>query len=317
MKFAFLMDPLESVKAYKDTTYFLMLAARERGHSVFYFGAGSMKANNETVSAVVSEVDVHTTIEKPFTVLKFDELDLACMDAILIRTDPPFDRGYLYSTLLLDLLRSNTVVVNSPTGIRNWNEKLAAMFYPDLTPYTLISNSKREILECAEQMGRLTLKPIDGHGGKGIVFLEVDDPEADEKIEQITMSGKHWVLAQQYLSAAVDGDKRILLVNGDPIGAILRVHAEGVELNNLDQGAVAQPSELSERDLEICKAIKPGLLEQGIFFCGIDIIGGMLMEVNVTSPTGLQELCRFSGSPFHHEIIHQLELKIESVRNTE
>ena len=309
MKIAFLMNPLETVKAYKDTSYYLMLAAWERGNEVFYFNHRSMQAGNECVTAQVIKLKVHASVERPFTVLESSIVDLSDMDAIFVRTDPPFDRSYLYSTLMLDLVGSPTVVVNRPSGIRNWNEKLAALVFPELTPATLVSNDRDTILEFLAGHDRVTLKPIDGHGGKGIVFLEENDLDGDRKITDITRNASHWVIAQEYLPDAVNGDKRILLVDGDPIGAVLRIHAEGQELNNLDQGAEAVPAELDDRDKEVCAAMKADLIEQGIFFCGIDMIGGKLIEVNVTSPTCLQELCRFSGIHHHHNIIEQLEQK--------
>ncbi len=312
MKIAFLMDPLGTVKAYKDTSYYLMLAAHQLGHEVFYFNQFTMQAGNNTVSATTSEVSVHESIQQPFTVLATKSTDLSIMDVIFVRTDPPFDRSYMYCTLLLDLVGTSTLIVNRPSGIRNWNEKLAALLYPDLTPKTLITSQGDEIIEFMQELDRVTIKPIDGHGGKGIFFLDSDDKRSRDKINQVTCSGNHWVIAQEYLPDAKIGDKRILLVEGKPIGAVLRVHAEGEELNNLDQGAQAVPSQLDTRDLEICEAIAPGLYREGIFFCGIDVIGGMLIEVNVTSPTCLQELCRFSGIDHHYNIINHLETKIHS-----
>lgn len=307
MKIAFLMDPLESVKAYKDTTFYMMLAAWERGNEVFYFNQSTLQAGNRSVTALVSRLEVQASVEKPFTVLGTQISDLSEMDVVMIRTDPPFDRSYLYSTLLLGLLGPNTRVINRPSGIRNWNEKLAALHYPQLTPRTSITRSEHDINALFDEFDRVTLKPVDGHGGKGIIFLEKNDPDNAGEIAQITRGGTQWVIAQEYLPAAKEGDKRILLVDGEPIGAVLRVHAEGQELNNLDQGAEAQPSELDDDDVRICEALKPGILQQGIFFCGIDIIGGKLIEVNVTSPTCLQELCRFSGIDHHHAIIEKLE----------
>ncbi len=312
MKIAFLMDPLETVKAYKDTSYYLMLAANQLGHEVFYFNQSSMQAGNGTVRANISRLEVHASIKQPFTVLETADIDLSSMDVIFVRTDPPFDRSYFYSTLLLDLVGARTLVVNRPSGIRNWNEKLAALLYPEYTPKTLITNQADEIFDLVKQCDRITVKPIDGHGGKGIFFLENDNQHGRQQVTRITHGGNHWVIAQEYLPDAVNGDKRILLVDGDPIGAVLRVHAEGQELNNLDQGAEAVCSELDARDLEICKEMKPGLLQEGIFFCGIDVIGGMLIEVNVTSPTCLQELCKFSSVAHHHSIIQLLERKITS-----
>ncbi len=307
MKIAFLMDPLESVKAYKDTTYYLMLAAYERGNEVFYFNKATMQAGIHGVRAIVSKLKVDSSIEQPFTVLEKISTDLSVMDVIVVRTDPPFDRAYLYSTLLLDLVGSNTQVINRPSGIRNWNEKLAALHFPEFTPDTLVTNNAEEILDFVSRHNRVTLKPVDGHGGEGIEFLDKQDTAAKRKIDEGTQSGRHWVIVQEYLEAAQQGDKRILLVDGNPIGGVLRVHAEGEELNNLDRGGQAVPTELVEVDYEICAAIKPGLVEQGIFFSGIDVIGGKLIEVNVTSPTCLQELCRFSGIQHHHNIIEKLE----------
>ena len=309
MKIAFLMDPLESVKAYKDTTYFLMLAAYERGNEVFYFNQATMQAGIHGVRATVSKLKVDSSVEHPFTVLEKVPTDLSVMDVIVVRTDPPFDRAYLYSTLLLDLVGSNTQVINRPSGIRNWNEKLAALLYPEFTPDTLVTNNAEEILDFVSRYNRVTLKPIDGHGGEGIEFLDKQDNSAKRKIDEGTQSGRHWVIVQEYLEAAQQGDKRILLVDGNPIGGVLRVHAEGEELNNLDRGGQAVSAELMGVDYEICAAIKPGLLEQGIFFSGIDVIGGKLIEVNVTSPTCLQELCRFSGIQHHHNIIEKLEIR--------
>ena len=307
MKIAFLMDPLETVKAYKDTTYYLMLAARERGNAVFYFNQSSMQLGNEGLTAEVDYLDVHDSVDKPFSILERRTENIGDMDVVVIRTDPPFDRRYMYSTLMLDRVMPKTLVVNRPSGIRNWNEKLAALLYPELTPETLVTRDVDSILKFLSRHEHITLKPVDGHGGKGIIFLRTDSEDQAERIEQITRIGSHWIIAQEYLSDAKRGDKRILLVNGEPIGAVLRVHAEGQELNNLDQGGEAVPDELDDRDYEICEAIKPGLIEQGIFFCGIDVIGGKLIEVNVTSPTCLQELCQFSGIAHHHHIIEKLE----------
>lgn len=310
MKIAFVMDPLEKVKAHKDTSYYLMLAAKQRGNEVFYFNQATMQTTGCSVDAVCSRLDVHPSVEKPFSVLETKRTDLSQMDVIFIRTDPPFDRAYSYATLLLDLIGGDTLVVNRPSGIRNWNEKLASLLYAQYTPDTLVSRQQEEIMSFARRYRRVTLKPVDGHGGEGIDFFCHDDADAIQKTAAQTHSGRHWVIVQEYLQAATVGDKRILLVDGDPVGAVLRVHAEGMELNNLDQGATAVPAKINDAELEICRAIKPGLLQQGIFFCGIDVIGDRLIEVNVTSPTCLQELCRFSETDHHHNIIERLESRI-------
>lgn len=305
MRHAFIMNPLETVKAWKDTTYFLMLACVERGHQVCYLQQSALWLKHNQLHADVTWVDVHDDHDKPFTILESVSLNLDQVDVVWIRTDPPFDRRYFYTTLLLDYLPERTRVLNQPAGIRNWNEKLAALVYPEFTPETVVTNDVAEIKAMAQHHQRIIIKPIDGYGGKGIVFYSAGDCE--QVIVEATHQGSHWVIAQAYLQTAADGDKRILLLNGEPLGAILRLHAEGAELNNLDMGGSANPAELDQRDLEICAAMKAGLIEQGVFFAGIDIIGGMLIEVNVTSPTGLQELSRFNQDDYHHQIVAALE----------
>ena len=306
MKHAFIMDPLEGVKAWKDTSYFLMLACAQRGHSVCYLDQRDLYLNHDALFGTVTWLEVHDDMDKPFTILRKERIPLAEMDFVWIRTDPPFDRRYFYTTLMLDFLPSSTRVLNRPEGIRNWNEKLAALALPDYTPRTVVTSSVDQIKDMAEQFGRITVKPVDGFGGKGIVFFSPGDDE--QALEQVTHQGNHWVISQEYLPAASEGDKRILLLNGEPLGGILRVHAEGVELNNMDAGGTANPTTLTDRDLEICNSIKQGLLDNGVFFAGIDIIGGMLIEVNVTSPTGLQEMSRFNNTGYHHQIIAALDL---------
>jgi glutathione synthase len=305
MKHAFIMDPLEEVKAHKDTSYFLMRACVERGHEVCYLDQQALNLQHDDLYARVTWLDVHEDADSPFTEIRHESLPLSQMDAVWIRTDPPFDRRYFYTTLMLDYLPQSTRVINRPEGIRNWNEKLAALMFPAFTPKTRVTSDVAQILEMAEQSGRVTVKPVDGFGGKGIVFFSPGDPE--QILVDATRNGKHWVIVQQYLPEAALGDKRILLLNGEPLGGILRVHAEGVELNNMDAGGTANPAQLNDRDLAVCAAVAPGLIEQGVFFAGIDIIGGMLIEVNVTSPTGLQEMSRFDGIDYHHQIISALE----------
>lgn len=305
MKHLFIMDPLASVKPWKDTTYHLMLACRERGHEVGYADQQWLFLQHDTLHSRVRWLDVHDDTDKPFSVTGDESRDLSDVDVVWLRTDPPFDRRYFYTTLLLDFLPDTTRVVNRPQSVRDWNEKLAALAFPGLTPRTLVSSSADEINTFAEEIGRITVKPVDGHGGKGIIFHSPgDDPQP---LQQATNGGSHWVIAQAYLPEAALGDKRILILEGEPLGAILRVHADGAELNNLDQGGSANPVELDSRDREICEAMKATLRSRGLFFVGIDVIGGKLIEVNVTSPTGLQELSRFSGEPLHHRIVSALE----------
>ena len=305
MKHAFIMDPLESVKPWKDTTYFLMLGARERGHEVCYLDQNSLSLVHDALWANVVWVDVRDDHDRPFEEIRSAFMPLAQTDVVWLRTDPPFDRRYFYTTLLLDFLPDHVQIVNRPQGVRDWNEKLAALVFPDFTPATRVTNQVDEIKRFAQEQGRITVKPVDGFGGKGIVFYE---PGQDDQIlHSATVDGGHWVIAQAYLKEASAGDKRILLLNGEPLGGILRMHADGVELNNLDAGGTAHPVELNSRDLEICAAVKQPMIDNGIIFSGIDVIGDSLIEVNVTSPTGLQELSRFSDHAFHHDILQSME----------
>jgi glutathione synthase len=307
VKHAFIMDPLERVKAYKDTSYFLMLAAYQRGHEVFYLNAVDLALDHNRVMALLQRVHVSDDANNPFAseTAKWEALD--SMDVVWIRTDPPVNRFYIYATLLLDLLPDRVRVVNRPSTIRDWNEKLAALRYPDWTPRTLVSRANDAIRAFSEKFSRVTIKPIDGHGGSGIIFVTATDSDFDSKINDATHRGHHWVIVQEYLEAAYNGDKRILLLDGEPLGAILRLHADGVELNNLDQGGAAVATSLTDRDHAICQAMGDDLRTHGVLFAGIDVIGGMLIEVNITSPTGLQEMTRFDGRSYHDEIIASLE----------
>ncbi len=307
MKIAFVMDPLENVNPKKDTTYHLMLAAHQRGHEVYYLDQSDLFVKNGQVFGYATPTGVHHDMKKPFTPGEKVKTDMSDMGAVFIRTDPPFDRTYLYTTLILDLLPSTTRVLNRPSGLRNWNEKLAAVLFPDLTPPNVITQSAAMVKQFAEGKKRVILKPIDGFAGKGIIFMEPNSSNFDQILDMMTHGGRRRIIAQDEVPRASEGDKRILLLNGEPIGAILRLHPEGKELNNLDAGGSAHPTTLTQRDLEICDRVGPGLKEQGIFFAGIDILGDMLIEINVTSPTGLQQLCEFSGTDFNHRIIEAME----------
>ena len=307
MKHAFVMDPLEQVKAYKDTSYYLMLASAQRGHEVFYLDAGDLSIDGHKVVAITQQVEVHESTEQPFSPALPESVCLEEMDVVWIRTDPPVDRSYFYMTMLLDLLPARVKIINRPSTIRDWNEKLAALRYPDMTPDTLVARHAEQIVEFVHRHGRTTIKPVDGHGGAGIIFVDPDEADLESKVRSATADAGHWVIVQEYLDAAREGDKRILLLNGEPLGAILRLHADGAELNNLDQGGTALASRLDARDLEICAALRDDLITHGVIFAGIDVIGGMLIEVNITSPTGLQEMCRHDDQAHHSEIITSLE----------
>ena len=301
------MNPLSDVKAHKDTTYFLMLAAADRGHQVFFSRIGDLTLDHNQVMAFVQRVHVTADLSHPFEVEPATWEALDTMSVVWIRTDPPVDRNYIYATLLLDLLPNDVHVIYRPSTIRDLNEKLFALRFPDLTPRTMVTRNIQLIQKFIAEFPRGTIKPVDGYGGSGIIFLTARDSDLDSKLDQVTHKGSRWVIVQQYLDAARDGDKRILLLHGKPLGAILRLHADGVELNNLDQGGTAIKSSLSKRDCDICAMLQKDLQAYGVVFSGIDVIGGMLIEVNITSPTGLQEMVRFDDRSYHDEIIASLE----------
>jgi glutathione synthase len=262
---------------------------------------------DSSVIATAQRVNVQDDPQVPFQPESAEPVLLADMDAVWIRTDPPVDRAYFYMTMLLDLLPAHVKVVNRPSTIRDWNEKLAALQYPQFIPATMVARHSAQIIDFVHQHGRTTLKPIDGHGGAGIIFVDAEQADLESQIRLVTHGDSHWVIVQQYLDAAKEGDKRILLLNGEPLGAILRLHAEGVELNNLDQGGEALASKLLDRDREICAGLKADLVSRGVVFAGIDVIGGMLIEINITSPTGLQEMSRHDNRSYHKEIMASLE----------
>lgn len=305
-KVVFMMDSLAAVKAHKDTSYHLMLASSQLGHQVYHLDQRDLIYKDQCLWGKLTKVSVFADIKQPFAVEPACWTNMGEMDAVMVRSDPPFDRFYFYTSLLLDLLPPSTRVFNRPQGLRNWNEKLAALVFPDFTPKTIITDRGDEIRDFMNANGRITIKPIDGHGGKGIVFLSPGCDNLDQLIDLSTHEGRHRVVVQVYVPEAALGDKRILLLNGDPLGGVLRLHSPGKELNNLDAGGSAKPMELSARDLAICAAVKAELVTQGIHFCGLDILGEFLIEINVTSPTGLQELCRFSGIDHNLNIMRSL-----------
>lgn len=307
MKHAFVMNPLDQVNRFKDTTYFLMLAAQNLGKEVYYVDPDSIFLDHNVVKGYGNKIIIDDGSDNPFCLEQFGKIFLDKMDVVWVRTDPPFDRRYFYVSLLLDYLSKEVKVVNRPSALRNWNEKLAALRYPNLTPLTLMSRNVEDIHHFLSIHKHIVIKPVDGFGGKGICFAKINDSDVVTLLNSVTKNGRHWIIAQEYLPAAKQGDKRILLLDGHPLGAILRLHAEDAELNNLDQGGKALPAKLTENDLEICSNLSKDLVENGIRFAGIDVIGDKLIEINVTSPTGLQEMSRFDKYEYHHQIINAMD----------
>lgn len=303
MKFIFLMDPLETVNYEKDTTLALMLGAKERGHDVYYLPVGGINLKNglvyfNAVKVTPRRVKSHPFITGPRSILPADKVD-----AVFVRTDPPFDQEYLMHTWLLDRLPSRVAVINSPRGIRTVNEKIWASQFTDLVPRTLISRDKNELWSFAIKENDIIAKPTDGHGGKGVFRIKPGDSNASVILETLSERFTREIILQKYVTSAARGDKRILLLNGEPLGAVLRVHAKGDHRNNFFSGGKASPAGISRRDKVVIETLRPHLLDLGLYFVGIDMLGDYLTEVNVTSPTCLQEINRFTGQKLEHKVI--------------
>ncbi len=311
MRVAFVMDPIERVNVDADTSFALMLAAQERGHEVYHVAPEALEARGEQAWATWQRVELrrvqgdHATIGEP------ERVNLGEVDAVFVRTDPPFDVEYLHAAHLLELAqRAGATVLNDPRGLMAANEKLYALRFPQVMPDTLVTRSPARIKAfMAELGGSCIIKPIDGHGGAGIFMLSEGDRNLNAIIEASTREGRDAVMCQAYVPAAREGDKRILLLDGEPLGAILRVPQEDDNRGNIHVGGTVARAELTERDLEIVAAVAPSLRADGLAFVGIDVLGDYLTEINVTSPTGIQEMSRLDGVDYPGRVIAWIEAK--------
>ncbi len=244
----------------------------------------------------------------PFEVGPFEVLSGETLDAVLIRTDPPFDIDYLRVTQLLDLLRPRPFLLNRPSGLRDANEKLAALAFPDLSPPTLVSSDPAEIASFRREVGgAIVLKPLDGFGGLGILPVRDGDPQGDDRIRDATAGGNRPILAQQIVPGAEAGDRRVLLLDGEPIGALLRRNDTGGFTHNLATGGTAHRSAVTEADRALCRRLAPWLRERGLWLVGIDLLADRLIEINVTSPTCVQEINRLDGVALERRIVDFVE----------
>lgn len=289
------MDPVEDVSIDGDSTFRLGLEAQARGHRLFQYTVDNLSYREGQVLAHGRQITLRREKGNHVSFGEWETVDLRDFDVVWLRQDPPFDMGYITSTHLLDRVHPDTYVVNDPFWVRNSPEKLMVLDFPDLTPPTLITRNIADIRAFREKHGDIIVKPLYGNGGAGVFHLRPEDPNLSSLMEVFTLKSREPVIAQQYLPAVVKGDKRIILVDGEPIGAINRVPAQGEARSNMHVGGRPEKVGLTEREAEICAAIGPVLKEKGLIFTGIDVIGGWLTEINVTSPTGLQELERFDG----------------------
>ncbi len=295
MRVAFQMDPIGAVDINADSSFRLAEEAQKRGHELFYYPPSALVWQDGKVSAAGHAMTVQRVVGDPAELGPRETLDLHGMDVVLLRQDPPFDMGYITTTHLLDALAPGTLVVNAPFWVRNLPEKLLVLDFPELIPPTLIARSLEALRTFKEAHGDIIVKPLYGNGGAGVFRLKPEDGNLTSLHELFSGINSEPLIAQRFVPEVAQGDKRVILVDGEPVGAINRVPAKGETRSNLHVGGRAEKAEVSDRDREICAAIGPLLRERGQVFVGIDVIGPYLTEINVTSPTGIQELERFDG----------------------
>jgi glutathione synthase len=314
---AFVMDPIEGIDIEKDTTFLLMWEAQERGHHVFYVDPAELGVVDRRAAArawpvtLRREVGRHVERGSARHLILDDDVDVAWQ-----RTDPPVDSDYVTATQILGLCR-RTVVLNRPAAILAHNEKLFALEFPDLMAETTVTRRIPELIDFMAKLGgEMIVKPLDGKGGEGIFHVANGDRNLFSILETATQFGTRWTMAQRYLPAVRQGDKRILLLDGEPLGALLRVPAAGETRSNLHVGGKPAQVPLDEADRKIVEALAPTLRDEGLFFVGIDVIGGKLTEINVTSPTGMQEINTLDGRNLEAQVIDAAE-RLASHRSTE
>jgi glutathione synthase len=290
------MDPIDTINIDADSTFALALEAQARGHALYHYLPQALTFRDGRIYARGRPLTVRREHGNHHRFGPFEELDLAGFDVVLMRQDPPFDLAYITATHLLELLpEEGPLVVNDPAAVRNAPEKLFVLRFKELMPPTLLSLDPDEIRAFWQEHGEIVLKPLFGMGGAGVVHLRPGDDNLNSLLEMYAAVHREPVMVQRYLPEVRQGDKRIILVEGEPEGAVMRVPPEGEARANLHVGGRARKTELTARDREICAAIGPSLREEGLVFVGIDVIGDWMTEINVTSPTGIQEIARLDG----------------------
>lgn len=315
MQCVFLMDPIDSIDIDADSTFVMMLEAQARGHELWiahprelYLQGGRPWVQARPVQ-VQRVRDDHAQLGEP------RDLELDAQDAVFMRKDPPFDTDFLLSTYVLDLVdRSKVVLVNDPQALRDLNEKLAALLWSDWMPPTLVSANRERLKRFVDENGPCVVKPLMNAGGEGIIRLERNDKNTRSVLDLLTQFGNRMIEAQKFVEAVVEGDKRILLVDGEVKGAINRIPAADDVRANMHVGGRAEAVALNDRDRALCAAVGPELARRGLILVGLDVIGGYLTEVNITSPTGLQELARFDGIHLEKAVIDSVEARHRKLR---
>lgn len=294
IKLGIVMDPISSINIKKDTSFAMLMEAQRRGYELHYMEMNDLYLHAGEGRARTRLLNVKEDKNQWFSFGSEQDLTLHDLDVILMRKDPPFDTEYIYATYILERAEiKGTLVVNKPQSLRDCNEKLFTAWFPELTPDTLVSRSKEHIRTFHQKHGDIILKPLDGMGGASIFRVKQDDPNLSVIIETLTEHGSRFCMAQNFLPAITEGDKRILVVDGEPVPYCLaRIPAQGETRGNLAAGGRGEARPLSESDWKIARAVAPTLKEKGLIFVGLDIIGDRLTEINVTSPTCAREIGR-------------------------
>jgi glutathione synthase len=309
LKVAVQMDPIERINVRGDSTFALLLEAQARGHSIGYYTPDRMAMTSGGVFAVVQPLKVRDTVGDHFTLGEGKRTALTEFDVVLLRQDPPFDLNYVTTTHLLERIHPKTLVVNDPASVRNAPEKMFVTEFPELMPPTLITRDLAEIKTFRAEHGDIVMKPLYGHGGGAVFRLTRDDLNFGSLYDMFTTTFREAWVIQKFLPEVRDGDKRIILVDGEYAGAVNRVPAADDLRSNMVRGGSPKDTELTPRERKICETIGPALRERGLIFVGIDVIGGLLTEINVTSPTGIRAIKNLGGPDVAKLIWDKIETK--------
>jgi glutathione synthase len=304
------MDPIELVNIDGDSSFVMGLAAQERGHKLFHYHPSRLTFRDGKVTARGHAMTLRRERGNHFTLGEPEVIDLSKADVVLMRQDPPFDMSYITATHILEHIHPKTLVVNDPVEVRNAPEKLFVAKFDGLMPPTLITSDRTEILAFRAEHKDIIVKPLYGNGGAGVFHITPDDENLGSLLEMFTQLYREPVIVQRYLPEVRQGDKRIILIDGEPVGAINRVPRAGEARSNMHAGGQPLRSELTRREREICAILGPELKNRGLIFVGIDVIGDYLTEINVTSPTGLQEINRFDGTRLEMKIWDAIEARL-------
>ena len=315
-KFAFVMDPLEAVLPDKDTTFVFMLEALRRGHELYHLGLKGLYAHGHRAFAYARRCEVARAEPHHRFLDNGAQYPLEAFDAIFMRKDPPADDVYLYATMILSLAnRSRTFVLNEPAGLREANEKLYALNFPGAIPPTVVTYEIPRLKRfMEEQGGEMIVKPLDGHGGEGVFHARAGDRNLNAILEAVTRFETRPIMGQRYIPEIRNGDKRLIVLNGEPLGCTLRVPRDDEHRGNIHVGGNCVKADIMPRDREICRMLRPRLERDGLYFVGLDIIGDYLTEVNVTSPTGIQEIDRLDGANLEARVIDFVEARVAALR---